>query len=504
MEIHNLPWNIIDGVAIIALIIIFLLSVVVRKHRKIRKLEQEIAKHATMLQTELQKQTILATELTNLQTDFNQNVLIDPITQLPSFKVFEDRLQQTLHQSERHKLIFAVMYLDIDDFKVLNNVLGYEAGDLLLKELVIRLGPCIRKVDSMCHITNDCFAFVLPQLSKAETAAYVAQRLLDAVSQPFSILEHELFITASIGITVYPADGTEIAQLLKNADIALHQAKSRGRNIFQFYHEDMYALSHRELILNSCLRGDSIYQEFKLYYQPIVNVNTKEVIAMEALLRWQHPELGMVAPQDFLRLAENNNRIGAIGEWVLRNACEQFKKWLGQGFHLRNIAVNVSLRQLENTNFTHRVSQILQDLKMEPACLMLEISESVLLPKLNLVEKTLHMLKHLGVQIAIDDFGTGYLSLQHLRRFPVNCLKIDNILVQEMMIDPECEAIVKTIIGLAKSLKLETVAEGVEGEKQKLMLKENGCALMQGFLFCRPLLAKEFTPPLLKTISEHV
>ena len=503
MAPHIMSWSFLVGILSVAFIL-FLLDNVIRKQRKITRLEREIKDHAAVLQTELQKQTILSAELSNLQTDFNQNVLIDPITQLPSFKVFEDRLLQTLHQSERHKLIFAIMYLDIDDFKVINNVLGYEVGDLLLKDLVTRLAPCVRKVDSMCHITNDCFAFVLPQLSKAETAAYVAQRLLDAVSQPFTILDHELFITASIGITVFPTDGTESAQLLKNADIALHQAKSRGRNMFQFYHEDMYALSHRELILNSCLRGDTIFQEFALYYQPVVNVNTKEVIAMEALLRWQHPELGMVAPQDFLRLAENNNRIGAIGEWVLRNACEQFQKWVAQGFHLRNVAVNVSLRQLENTNFTYRVSQVLQDLKMEPSCLMLEVSESVLLPKLNLVEKTLHMLKHLGVQIAIDDFGTGYLSLQHLRRFPVNCLKIDNILVQEMMIDTESEAIVKTIIALARSLKLETVAEGVEGEKQKILLKEYGCALMQGYLFCRPLLPKEFTTPLLKTISEHV
>jgi EAL domain-containing protein (putative c-di-GMP-specific phosphodiesterase class I) len=252
------------------------------------------------------------------------------------------------------------------------------------------------------------------------------------------------------------------------------------------------------------LRSDSIYNEFALYYQPIVNIETKEIIAMEALLRWQHPDLGMVAPQDFLRLAENNGRIVAIGEWVLRTACQQYRKWKDLGFHPRNISVNVSLKQLENTNFTYKVSQVLQEMDLDPASLMLEISEGVLLPNLNLVEKTLHMLKHLGVQIAIDDFGTGYLSLQHLRRFPVNCLKIDNTLVQDMTIDNESEAIVRTIIGLAKSLQLESVAEGVEGEKQKSLLSEFGCHIMQGYLFCKPLLPQEFTSPVLKEIIEHV
>jgi diguanylate cyclase (GGDEF)-like protein len=503
MEIHLMSWNILIGIASGALIL-YLADLALRTRRKLAILEKQLLSQAENLQSEVQRQTVLTTQLSNLQSDFNQNVLVDPVTQLPSFKVFEDRLQQTLHQSTRHKLIFAVLYLDIDDFKVINNVLGYEVGDILLKETVTRLTPCIRKVDSMSHITNDSFAFILPQLSKAETAAYVAQRLLDAISQPFNIKENELFITASIGITIYPVDGTELTQLLKNADIALHQAKSRGRNIFQFYHEDMYALSHRELLLNSCLRSDSIYQEFLLYYQPIVKVDTKEIIAMEALLRWQHPELGLVPPQDFLRLAENNNRINPIGDWVLRHACKQFMEWREQGFHLQKIAVNVSLRQLENSNFTYRISQILQECKMEATSLMLEISESVLLPKLNLVEKTLHMLKHLGVQIAIDDFGTGFLSLQHLRRFPVNSLKIDNVLVKEMMIDTESEAITRTIVSLAKSLQLETIAEGVESEKQKEMLKDFGCLLMQGYLFCRPLLPKEFTQPLLKTISEHV
>jgi diguanylate cyclase (GGDEF)-like protein len=503
MEAHAMSWSIFINIAIFAIILYFG-NLLIITLRKLKRTSYQLKVVETRLQDELQKQTALSAELTELQTDFNESVLIDSVTQLPSYRVFEDRLQLALHQSKRHQLIFAILYLDIDDFKVINNVLGYEAGNLLLQEMVARLQPCIRKVDSMCHFVTNGFAFILPQLTKPETAAYVAQRLLDSVAQPFTVQNHELFITASIGITTYPADGAELPQLLKNVDIALHQAKSRGRNIYQFYHEELYTLSHRELILSSCLRGESIYNELTLYYQPIINVVTKEIVSMEALLRWQHPELGLVPPQDFLRLAENNGCIGAIGEWVLRNACEQFKKWHAEGFHLRNIAVNVSLRQLVNSNFTYKVSQMLQELAMEPACLMLEISEGVLLPKMMQIEKTLHMLKHLGVQIAIDDFGTGYLSLQHLRRFPVNCLKIDNTLVQEMMLDNESAAIVKTVITLAKSLRLETVAEGVESEKQKALLKESGCILMQGFIFCHPLLPKDFTDPLLQTIAAQV
>jgi diguanylate cyclase (GGDEF)-like protein len=503
MDIHILSLNIIIGI-VSAAIILYLGDLLIRRHRKISNIQQQLAETENKLEDERQKFVSLNAEYSHLKTDFKQNVLLDKITGLPSFKVFEDRLQQTVNQSERHQLMFAVLFLDIDDFKVINNVLGFEAGNILLKEIAERLQTCIRKVDTMCHYVSDGFTFLLPQISKPETAAYVAQRLLDVVSKPFVIMDHELFVTVSVGISTYPTDGAEPKQLLKNADIALQQAKSRGRNLYQFFHQDLYALSHRELILNSCLRGDNIYQEFVLNYQPILNAQSRAIVGMEALLRWHHPQLGLIAPQDFLRLAENNGRIGAIGEWVLRGACEQFKKWQSEGFNLSYISVNISMRQLDNTHFTYKVSQTLQELGMEPANLMLEISESMLLPKLNLVEKTLHMLKHMGVQIAIDDFGTGYLSLQHLRRFPVTCLKIDNALVQAMLLDRESEAIVKSIVGLAKSLQLESIAEGVESEKQKDHLKAAGCNVMQGYFFCRPLLAQEFSNAVVERITALV
>jgi diguanylate cyclase (GGDEF)-like protein len=495
MESHIMSWNGFIGV-ICAAVILYLGDLLIRYRRRCAQLREQL--------TETEQQlTIARAEQAQAVVESEADNHPDPV-HLPTFKIFQDRLVQMLNQSERHQLVFAVMLLDIDDFNVMNNVLGFEAGDLLLQEIVQRLHSCIRKVDTMARVSNDSFILLLPQLTKAETAAYVAQRLLDAISQPFKILNHELFVTASIGITIYPSDGSETERLLKNADIALQQAKSRGHDVYQFYHEDLYIASHRELRLNSGLRSDSIYQEFTLYYQPILNVAKREIVSMEALLRWRHPELGLVAPQDFLRLAENNGRIVAIGEWVLRRACEQFKKWQSQGVKLQSISVNVSLRQLENTDFSYHVSQILHELAVEPASLILEISENVLLPKLALVEKTLHMLKHLGVQIAIDDFGTGYLSLQHLRRFPVACLKIDTSLVQDMFLNHESGTIVKTIVDLANSLQLAITAEGVENEKQHHQLQEYGCDIMQGYLFSHPRLPEEFTREVLDSITEKV
>lgn len=446
----------------------------------------------------------LEVELNEIKNNLTTNFLHDPVTGLPGRSVFEDWLVQVLNQSMNHKLLFSIILLDIDDFKMINNVLGQEAGNTLLKEMAERFKTCVRQIDMISHYANDEFAFLLPQITKAETAAYVAQQLLEAAASPFRINDQELFITASVGIAMYPGDGQEMGTLLKNADIALQQAKVSGGNTHQFYREELYNESHRELILSSSLRSSAIHNEFVLYYLPQINTQTKKIISVEALLRWHHPELGLVKPQDFLRLTENNGTINAIGDWVLKNACQQYKTWHDSGFTPDAISVNVSLRQLENTNFTYRLSQILQETKLDPQALILEISESVILPRLELVEKTLQMLKHLRVQVAIDDFGTGFLSLQHLRRFPVGYLKIDNTLTREIVSNNESEAIVKMIINLATSLKITTVAEGVETVEQKEKLKELGCHIMQGYYFSKPILPQEFTSKTIEEIYNNV
>jgi diguanylate cyclase (GGDEF)-like protein len=461
------------------------------------------SRHFAVMRKELAKLQKLESDYAELNHRFSAIVLHDPVTNLISRQVLEEKLQQTINQSKRHDMIFAVLFINIDEFDVIKGALGYDAGNLLLKEVAIRLQSCIRQVDTLSRFTGDGFALILPQLAKSEMVAYAAQRFLDVMSQPFLIDSQELFITISMGISIYPVDGSEVNWLLKNADAALLQAKARGHNIYQFYREEMQVMSRRELVLNTSLRSDSIYQEFTLYYQPQLDVDQRKIVCMEALLRWQHPELGLITPGEFLRLAENSGRIIAIGEWVLRAACQQLNKWKDIGF-TPNVAVNISMRQLENPHFTYKVSQILQETNVHPECLVFEVAEGLLPSKLDLIEKSLHMLKHLGVQIAIDDFGTGNLSLQHLRRFPIDCLKIDGSLIQDITTNQESQAIVRMINLLADSLHLDVVIEGVEYPKQKQLLMELGCYTMQGHLFCRAMLPQEFTKMLVQEINESI
>ncbi len=496
-----MPWN-LALLMISATLGTGLVAYFIWSFSQFRRLNQQCATKQQQLEAGKENQAQLTAELTQLKNHFEQRVLLDPVTSLPSRQVYEDRLQQAIHQSQQHQLHFAIFILSIDDFEMINNVLGYDMGDVLLKEVASRLQTCVRKVDIICRFTDEKFAFLLPQTAKPETVAYVTKRILEVMAEPFHIMQQNLFLTASIGIAVYPTDGDEAKKLLKNADTALLQAETSGGNIYQFYHQNLYDMHRRELILNSSLHNDSIYQEFVIYYQPQVDVMQKEIVSMEALLRWQHPELGLVPPRDFLRLAEHNGTIIEIGEWVLRQACQQFLQWKLLGLHLKNIAVNVSMYQLESPQFTYRVSQILQEYKLDPSCLIFEVSESALLPKVELVDKTLRMLKHLGVKIAIDDFGTGYLSLQNLQRFRADYLKIDNMLTQHMVTDKESKAIVKMIITLSHNLDMLAVAEGVETQEQKQLLQELGCNVMQGHLFSHPLLPQEFTKMVVKNISE--
>jgi diguanylate cyclase (GGDEF)-like protein len=450
------------------------------------------------IEHETSKESELLSELSDLKNQINKSTLYDALTGLPSRQLFEDRLSQTTTQSKRYNLTFGVLFLDIDGFKVINNALGYSTGDELLKQIATRLSRSMRQVDTVCRFAGDQFVLLAPQITKAETCGYIAQRVLDAVSQPFRVNDQDLFITASVGIAVYPADGDDTS-LLNNADNALNQAKSRGCNAYQFYREEMHSLSQRELILKSSLCEASIYNEFAIYYQPQVDTASKEIVSMEALLRWQHPSFGLVAAHEFLRLAENSGKIIEIGEWVLRSACEQYQKWKAADFHLKKISVNISSRQLENPHFIYKVSRILHETNIEPSSLVLEITGGIF-HKVELLEKSLHMLKQLGVQVAIDDFGTGYLSLQQLKHFPIHYLKIDNILIQDVTRNTESEAIITMIIALARTLHLGVIAEGVETSDQKILLNKLGCDIMQGHLFSHPRIPEEFTASVEKTI----
>lgn len=454
------------------------------------------------LQQQIQKYNESKQELLRLQEQFSNNVLTDPVTGLPSRKVFEDHLTLAVNQSLRHQLILSVMFLDLDGFKIINDALGYDMGDALLKEVSERLKTCIRQVDILSRFEGDKFIFIFTQIAKAETSAYIAQRLLDAIVQPFIIQSHEFYLAANIGIAVFPMDGNEGKTLLKNADLALNQAKLRGRNTYQFYQAEMHALSFRQLTLSSSLHNENIYQHFNIYYQPRVNLETKKIVSMEVILRWEHPEFGLVSFEEFSRLAEKNNNMIAIYEWLIRNACKDLLKWHAHNFDAQSISIQISLKQLENAHFIQKISSILRDIQLDPSSLIFEVTESSLLTQIDLVEKMLHMLKRLGVQIAINNFGASHLQLQHLKRLPIDILKIDRSLIYDIETNPESSAIVKMIIVLAESLQSQAIAEGVENVNQKNLLLSLGCTTMQGELFSPPVLSSDFNEKLLQSINE--
>ncbi len=444
----------------------------------------------------------LKQEISHLQEQFSNNILVDSLTGLPSQKIFEDHLSLATSQSLRYQLTFCVMFLDLNGFKNITDALGYDIGDLLLKQVSERLQRCVRQVDTLSRFGSDQFVFIFSQIAKAETAAYIAQRLLDAITQPFLVQDHELYLGANIGIAVFPMDGRDGKTLLKNANLALSQAKLQGRSRYQFYQQEMHALSRRELVLSSSLHKESSYQYFDVYYQPRINLQTKKIVCMEAIVQWQHPDLGLVLFEEFSQLAEKNNNIINIYEWLLNRVCQDLINWREHQFDAQAISIPVSLKQLENTHFIQKVSTMLRERNIDPSCLIFEITESSLLFNIVQVEKMLHMLKHLGVQIAVNNFGAGHLQLQQLRRLPINIFKIDRSFVYDIDTNSESEALVKIIIALANSLQSQVVAEGVENEKQKNSLLALGCQTMQGGLFSPPVLASEFNEKHLQHIHE--
>lgn len=460
--------------------------------RRIQALKKQFKTTENQLIKEIEKEKYLQTQLTELQRKLSNSVTKDPLTQLPSRKVFEDRLELIINQSARYQTMCAVMFLDIDGFKVINDALGYDVGDELLKEVSRRLNECVRKVDTVSHFGGDEFIFIFPQIGKPEAAAYVAQRLLNSISQPFHIQESDLYLTASIGITFYPADGVDGKALLINADNALHQAKLHGRNSYQFYREDMYAVSRRELVLCSSLRSDSVYNDFTIHYQPQVHVEQKKIICMSAMLQWKHADFGEISFDEFVRLAESCGKMAVFSEWMLRTVSQHLKQWCAHGFTPQAVSIPLSLKQLENSHFIHTVSHILHELELAPENIIFEISEMSLAVRVEQIEKMLHMMRHLGVRIAINNFGAGALPLQYLRRLPVNIYKIDGTLVQDISVNKENELIVKMIIALAKSLQIDVIVEGIDNAAQKKVVMDLGCGIIQGDIFGPPGLASDF------------
>jgi len=417
----------------------------------------------------------------------------DHLSGLPNRALFQDRLAQGLAQSEREGWVTAVMFIDLDRFKVINDTLGHAAGDKLIMAVAQRVSDTVRAGDTVSRLGGDEFALILQNLTKGQDAGVVAQKVIEVLAKPFDIDGHEMFVTASVGITLYPIDSQAPEALLKNADSAMYRAKQLGRNNFQFYTTEMNARSGENLHLENSLRHALQREEFLLHYQPKADVRTGCIIGVEALMRWQHPEFGMVSPGKFIPLLEETGLIVQTGEWVIRTACEQIQEWQRDGVQVVPISVNVSGRQFQHKDLVQSIVDIINKTGVDPGMIEIELTESSLMINPHEASLVLHSLKEFGVQISVDDFGTGYSSLAYLKRFRIDTLKIDRSFVQDVTHDHDDAAIVRAVITLAHSLKLNVVAEGVETEEQLEFLVTNGCDQIQGYLLSVPLPASACT-----------
>jgi diguanylate cyclase (GGDEF)-like protein len=420
------------------------------------------------------------------QEHFHRLAHFDPLTGLPNRLLFVDRLHQVLTQAHRAERMAAVMLLDLDRFKTVNDSLGHAAGDQLLKAVAERLSGCIREGDTVARLGGDEFSLLLPDLRYIQDGATVAQKILDVLTQPFRLNGHELFLSTSIGITLYPFEESSDA-LLRQADAAMYAAKRRGGKCFEFYTAEMGAASVKRLSLEGALRRALEREELVLHYQPQIDLPSGTVVGAEALLRWRHPEWGLVAPSEFIPLAEETGLIVPLGQWVLEQACRQAVAWRNAGLAPGRIAVNVSARQFHQSDFAATILETLERTGLEPRRLELELTESALMGNLEATAAMLETLHHAGVQIAIDDFGTGYSSLGYLKRFPIDRIKIDRSFIRDIPADADDAALAAAIIALCRNLAIEAVAEGVETAEQLEFLRERGCHSVQGFLLSPPL-----------------
>ncbi|SAM35106.1 phosphodiesterase DibA [Pseudomonas sp. 1 R 17] len=415
----------------------------------------------------------------------------DPLTDLPNRLLFTDRAEQALASAQLHKRGCALLLLDLDHFKIINDSLGHNVGDQLLKLVGERLKALFGPGVTLARLGGDEFAVLAENCSQVVQAAALAQRMLDVMKQPFIFDGHQLFISASIGISLFPNDALSAEQLLRNADSALFKAKSVGREGYALYTEELTAHAQNRVEIASELRRALEQQELRVYYQPVHDLHTSRLIGVEALVRWQHPERGLVPPGDFIPIAERTGLIAEIDGWVMDQACRQMCRWLADGAPLSFIAINVSSRLFARRELYDQVAQVLHDTGLDPAFLELEVTESAVMDDPEVALEQLHRLRELGLRLAIDDFGTGYSSLLRLKRLPVQKLKIDQGFVAGLPWDEDDAAIVRVVIALAKSMGMQVHAEGIEQVEQARFLLEQHCDMGQGYWFGRPMPADE-------------
>jgi len=415
----------------------------------------------------------------------------DALTGLPNRHLFHDRLLQTIAHARRSGHPMAVLFIDLDRFKLVNDTQGHSAGDKLLKEAAARLSECVRGVDTVGRFGGDEFGAIVSDLSKPGDAGLVAQKVLDSISRPFMLDARDTYVSASIGITLFPADGDNPEALVMNADTAMYRAKEQGRNTYQYFTREMNERALARVQMEAAMRRAIEGREFLLHYQPRVDLKNRLICGFEALLRWRHPEKGLVLPGEFVSILEDTGLIVPVGEWVLREVCEQVQAWQREGLAVKPVTANLSARQFQEKNFEATVRRVLRETRVDPSLIQFELTESLLMSDPEGAARTLRGLKDSGLKISVDDFGTGYSSLAYLKRFPIDALKIDRSFVRDITTDPEDATITLAIIGLAHNLKLRVVAEGVETREQLELLTADGCDEMQGYLFSVPETAQE-------------
>lgn len=448
----------------------------------------------------------------------------DILTNLPNRYLFKDRLNQAILYAEKYKKALAIFFLDLDDFKRINDTFGHNFGDNLLRLVSDRLERNVRRIDTLSRVEEDNlettvarlggdeFTILLREIKETQDASKVAQRIVDLFSQPFHIENRTIFMSTSIGIALYPDDGQDVDTLLKNADTAMYHAKEKGRNHYQFFSEHMNIEALERFSLESDLRSAIDKGEFQLYYQPQFDGSTGKIIGVEALIRWIHPERGMLLPDEFIPVAEESGLIMPIGNWVLKAACEQNKAWQLAEFRPIYVSINISCAQFKQNYFVESIAQTLLDAGLEPQYLELELTESILMEPTEATFRTLNELKATGVRIAIDDFGKGYSSFGYLKRLAIDTLKIDRSFVRDIIANSDDRAIIKAIISLARTLNLKVIAEGVETQEQLSYLQEQGSDGIQGFLLSEPmtpnsfiqLLKKEYEPHYCNNFTEYI
>jgi len=421
----------------------------------------------------------------------------DILTSLPNRTLFVERLQRAVIEADRHERLVGVLYIDLDHFKNINDTLGHEAGDLLIRAAAERLTGCVRAGDTVSRMSGDEFTLVISDMGHVDDATRVAQKILDVFTVPFYVSERELFVSPSIGITLYPFDDRDVEGLLRNADIAMYRAKELGRNNYQFYTAELTTRAHHRLTLAGALHRAVSHNEFQIHYQPIVDLDSGRVTSLEALLRWQHPEWGLTAPMQFIPLAEETGLIIPIGEWVLFEACRQARAWQAEGHAELRVSVNLSARQFQQKRLIAQIADVLQASGLDPDCLELEITESAIMHNTDHTITILQVVAGLGVHLSIDDFGIGYSSLSYLKRFPVDTLKIDRSFIRDIPHDADDAAIASAIIAMAHALDIRVIAEGVETEEQLAFLRTRRCHGVQGLFFSKPVPADD-VPALLR------